>query len=148
MNQHDDLFPFDDAGHEREWLAQEEAIRRERLHLDATGNDIRDRHYRLLARALRESSQDGLPPDFATRVAIRANAAVASSARFELALLIILLVIMVVIAGTIMMIHGGEWISLLGTVLTAPNANSWLVAFAICLGASWVVERCQHRIRK
>jgi hypothetical protein len=102
MNQHiDDIPPFGDASHEREWLAQESAMRRERLHLDPAGDDARGRRYRLLARALREPPQDSLPADFAARVAARAAAAPASALRFEFVLMTALATVLAIAAGVV-----------------------------------------------
>ena len=70
-----DLPPFDDAAREREWQAQEHALRAERLGLDPAAGDARVRRYRLLARALREPMPDALPADFAQRMAAQVAAA-------------------------------------------------------------------------
>ena len=48
----DDIPRFNDPILEREWLAQENAVRRERLHLGSSGDNARSQHYRLLARVL------------------------------------------------------------------------------------------------
>lgn len=141
MNQHfDDIPPLDDAAQEREWLTQENALRRERLNLDPAGDDDRGRRYRPIAQALREPLPDGLPADFAVSVAARAAAA--PSARFENALMIVLVVALVVAAGVIIVIYGREW------ALTFTQANVWLVALAGCLGASWLMERWQRRAHR
>lgn len=146
MNQHfDDIPPFDDEAQEREWLRQETALRRERLNLDPAGDDERARHYRLLARALHESPPNGLPPDFAMRVAARAAAP--HSAGFEFVLMIALVVALVVAAGAAIATYGGEWAPSLTAIAAARNtqAGVWLMALASCLGASWLMERWQRR---
>lgn len=146
MNQHvDDIPPFDDAAQEREWLEQENTLRRERLNLDPAGDDDRGRRYRPIAKALREPLPDGLPADFAMRVAARAVATL--SARFEYALMIVLVAALVVAAGAIIMTYGSEWTRPFDAMLAAPNtrADIWLMALASCLGASWVMERWQRR---
>jgi hypothetical protein len=146
MNQHfDDIPPFDDAAQEREWLEQENTLRRERLNLDPAGDDARGRRYRPIAQALREPLPDGLPADFAMRVAARAAAT--PSARFEYALMIVLVAALVVAAGVIIMTYGSEWTRPFDAILAAPNtrANIWLMALAGCLGASWLMERWQRR---
>ena len=107
MNQHfDDIPPFDDAAQEREWLRQETALRRERLNLDPAGDDERGKQYRLLARALRESPPDGLPADFAMRVAARA--ASSHSVGVEVVLVIVLVSAMVVAAGFAVATYGAK----------------------------------------
>jgi hypothetical protein len=149
MNQHfDDIPPFDDASQEREWLAQESALRRERLNLDPAGDDERGRRYRQLARALHEPLPDGLPADFAMRVAVRAAAA--SSGRFEFVLMIVLVVALVIAAGVVIATYGGQWTSSFSAILAARNtqASVWLMALAGCLGASWLMERWQRHERR
>jgi hypothetical protein len=143
----DNIPPFDDTAHEREWLAQESAMRRERLHLDPAGDDARGQRYRLLARTLREPLQDGLPADFATRVAARAAAAPASSTRFEFVLMIALAVAMMIAAGVVTATYGGEWLPSFSAILPAPQApaSRWLLALAGCLGASWLLGQWQRR---
>ena len=150
MNQHldqhiDDIPSFDHAAQEREWLAQENALRRDRLNLDSAGDDERGRHYRLIAQALCEPPPDGLPADFAMRVARRANAA--SSARFEFGLMIVLVIALVIAAGVVIVTHGGQWMPSFNAILPARNAQAsiWLLALAGCLGASWLMERWQRR---
>jgi hypothetical protein len=148
MNQHiDDIPPFGDASHEREWLAQESAMRRERLHLDPAGDDARGRRYRLLARALREPLQDSLPADFAARVAARAAAAPASALRFEFVLMTALATVLAIAAGVVTAIYGSEWLPSFRAILPTPQAPAgrWLLAFAGCLGTSWLLGQWQRR---
>jgi hypothetical protein len=148
MNQHiDDIPPFGDSASEREWLAQESAMRRERLHLDPAGDDARGRRYRLLARALREPLQDSLPADFATRVAARAAAAPASALRFEIVLMTALAIALAIAAGVVTAIYGSEWLPSFRALLPAPQAPTgrWLLAFAGCLGLSWLLGQWQRR---
>lgn len=132
---------------EREWQAQESAMRLERLNLDPLRDDTRSRHYRLLARVLRQPPQDGLPPDFATRVAARTSALSASSARFEFVLIIALAIAMVGGASYAIATHGREWLPSFSAILPAREAlaNGWLIALSGCLGASWLMERWQRR---
>lgn len=150
MNQHIDprpnndiLPPFDDASREREWLAQESAMRRERLHLDSAGDDARERRYRLIARALREPPHEGLPADFAQRMAARVAIAPAAATRFEFVLTIALAVALLTAAGVVTAIYGSAWLPSFSALLPAPRApaNGWLLAFAGCLGASWLLAR-------
>ena len=148
MNQHidDHIPPFDDVAHEREWLAQENAMRRERLHLDSAGDDARSRRYRLLARALREPLPGGLPADFAMRVATRVAAAPASTPRFEFMLMAALAIALAIAAGVVTAIYGSAWLPSFAAILPAPQAPAtrWLLALAGCLGMSWLLGRWQQ----
>jgi hypothetical protein len=151
MNQHidDDIPPFDDTASEREWLAQESAMRRERLHLDHAADDARSRRYRLLARALREPMPDGLPADFATRVAARVAASPAPSMRFEFALMIALVIALVIAAAAVTTIYGSAWLPSFSAILPAPQApaSRWLLALAGCLGVSWLLGQWQRHVQ-
>jgi anti-sigma factor RsiW len=151
MNQHiDDIPRFDDANDEREWLAQERAMRRERLHLDAAGDDARSRRYRLLARALREPLPDALPPDFAARVAARVASAPASSTRLEFVLTTALAIALAIAAAAVTAMYGSEWLPSFSAILPAPRApaSGWLLAVGGCLGASWLLGEWQRHGRR
>ena len=153
MIQHidDHIPPFDDAAHEREWLAQENAMRRERLQLDPTGDDARSRRYRLIARALREPLPDALPADFAQqlarRVAIIPARGVASGTSFEAALMLSLAAVLVVATGAVVAIYGSTWLPSFITILPTPHAPAmhWLLALGACLGVSWLLGQWQQR---
>lgn len=152
MNRHiDDIPPFDDASHEREWLAQESAMRRERLQLDPINDDARTRRYRLLARALREPLPHALPVDFAQQLAGRVAASpaarsVTSGTRFEFTLLLALATVLVVAAGAVVAMYGDAWLSSFVAILPAPHASAtrWLLALIGCLGASWLLGQWQR----
>jgi len=145
----DGISPFDDASHEREWLMQERAMRRERLHLDAAGDDARTRRYRLLARALRQPPPDGLPADFAQRVAARVTAAPATF-RFESLLMTSLAIALGVAALVVIGVYGSQWLPSFSAMLPAPRdpAGGWLLAFAGCVGASWLLGQWQRHGRR
>ncbi len=155
MIQHidDHIPPFDDAAHEREWLAQESAMRRERLQLDPAGGDARSRRYRLLARVLREPLPDALPADFAQRLAARVAAAPASRAvsasSLESTLTLALAIVLAVAAGVVVAIYGSTWLPSFVTLLPTPHAPTthWLLALAGCLGASWLLGLWQRHAR-
>ena len=154
MNLHtdDDVPPFDDPAHEREWLAQERARHCELLQHDRVGDDARNQRYRLLARALRAPLRETLPAQFAKRVAARAAAVpakrVLADSRFEFVLTLALGLVLIVAAGTIMTIYAGTWLPAFGALLPAPQApaRGWLLALAGCVGASWLCG--QWEIRK
>lgn len=153
MNQHIDenIPPFDDPTSEREWLAQESAMRRERLHLDPAGDDARGRRYRLLARTLREPLRDNLPADFAQQLAERVAASpaarrVASGTRFEFTLLLALATVLAGAAGAVVAMYGGTWLPSFVAILPAPHASAtrWLLALIGCVGASWLLGQWQR----
>ena len=148
----DHIPPFDDAAQEREWLAQENAMRRERLQLDPAGDDARSRRYRLLARALREPLPDALPADFARQIAARVAASparrAASGTRFEFTLMLLLTIALAVAAVAVTAMYGDAWLSSFARVLPTPHspATRWLLALAGCLGASWLLGQWQRHV--
>jgi hypothetical protein len=153
MNQHfgpekDDVPPFDDAAQEREWLAQEKALRRERLSLDSAGDGERDRDYRAIARALRVPPAEGLPADFAARVAERVTASRGVSV--ESALMLALVGALAGAAGFVIATQGVEWARSFNAILLAREmpASVWLTALGGCLGATWLMERWQQHTRR
>ncbi len=147
----DHIPPFGDAAQEREWLAQENAMRRERLQLDPAGDDARSRRYRLLARTLREPLPEALPADFAwqlaARVAARPDRRAATGTRFEFALMLVLAIVLAVAAGAVVAMYGDAWLPSFATLLPTPHAPAtrWLLALAGCLGASWLLGQWQPR---
>ena len=155
MNQigDDNVPPFDDAAREREWQAQEQAMRRERLHLDSASDDARVQRYRMLARALREAPQDSLPADFAKRVAAQAAASagnVVSDTRFEFILLAAIVIALVVAVVAVITLYGDAWLPPISTMLPVPGAlaTRWLLAFAGCIGLSWLLAQWQPHGRE
>jgi hypothetical protein len=154
MIQHIDDYipPFDNAEHEREWLAQERAMQRERLQLDPAGDDARSRRYRLLARALREPLPDALPADFAQHLARRVAAiparGVASGTSFEGALMLTLAIALAIAAAAVMAIYGSAWLPSFITILPTPHAPAthWLLALGACLGVSWLLGQWQRHV--
>lgn len=148
MNPIDDpLLPFDDDASTREWLAQEQAMRRERLHLDTLGDDARTLRYRLLARALRQPPGNSLPHDFAERMAAKVGARPtprrAVDTRLEWGLMIALASTFVIAAGVVTKLYGSAWLTPLTALLPAPDpaALHWLLVLAGCLALSWLLGR-------
>jgi hypothetical protein len=111
------------------WLAQERAMK---------SGGPRGSHA-LLARTLREPGPNGLPADFATRVAARALAG--TGVQLEDGLLIALFAGLVVTAGVEVSAHGEAWAAWVGTLLPGWNAPSsaWLMTLIGCLAASWFI---------
>ncbi|MGY3039839.1 hypothetical protein ACVWWQ_001462 [Rhodanobacter sp. TND4EL1] len=146
----DHIPAFDDSAREHEWLAQETAMRRERLHLDPAGDDARSQRYRLIARNLRRPLPESLPADFAQQLAARVGAAplvsAPSAASFELHLVRALVSVLGIAAVAVIMIYGGTWLPAFGELLPHPQAPAirWLAALAGCLGISWLLGLWQR----
>jgi len=138
---------------EREWQAQERALRAERLGLDPHGDDARVRRYRLLAKALREPPATSLPADFASQVA--AQAARSGRARklrggtLETVLLAGLPGALVMTGGVAMAMYAKTWLPAVRLALPTidPQSLHWSLAFAGCLGLSWLLGALKPRDR-
>ncbi len=155
MNPHDDpLLPFDDPASENAWLAQEQAMRRERLPLDAHTDDAHVRRYRLLARALQQPLAHQLPADFAARTAALARRAAPRASRagtrFEFVLMIALAWLLVAAAAAVSVLYGGSWLAALPALVPPrdPGAARWLLAFSGCVAVSLVLEWWQGGRRR
>lgn len=146
------LPPFDDDAREREWQAQERALRAERHGLDPAGDDARQRRYRLLARALRQPPAEALPADFAARLAAQVDEAAAAPAaaggRFESMLLAALIGAFAVAAIVVLVGYGPAWLPAFRTLLPVgdPQALRWPLALAGCLGLSWLLGQGQRHL--
>ena len=127
-------FPNDDA--EREWQAQERALRHERLGLDPAEDDASVRGYRAISRALAEPPEFALPADFARRVARLAEkptSADAPGTRFERVLTWVLGVGMGITALAALTVYGGTALpSVENAMPVGLLTNQWLWALAIC----------------
>lgn len=142
MNHETDNAPrFDDPAREREWLAQEDAMRRERQHLAPTGDSPRSQRYRLLARALRSAPPDSLPADFAQQMSALAAARAygrTPTMALESVMTVALASALFVAAVAVTAIYGATWWPSFETLLPAPSTTRWLVALLGCLGISWL----------
>ncbi|MFK2877642.1 hypothetical protein [Rhodanobacter hydrolyticus] len=140
-----DIPPFDDPAQEREWQAQERALRAERLGLDPSNGDGRVRRYRLMARALREPLPSALPDDFAQQMAARVATAPArdeiGDSRSEFILMGLLGVVLVVAAGVVTADYGAAWLPAFRLLLPQPSssATEWLMALGGCVAATWLL---------
>jgi hypothetical protein len=130
---------------EREWQAQEAAIKAERLgsahELGASSAD-----YLAVARALRQPLEVNLPDDFARRVA-----ALAASYRpvaeiesgLERRLLIALAVVLGIAALVATMVYGGSWwgasISLVSQL--GKPSMAWMSSLLACIALSVVSQQ-------
>ncbi|WP_158880403.1 hypothetical protein [Rhodanobacter sp. L36] len=143
--------PFDDAAREREWLAQETAMRRERLHLDPHHDDARTQRYRMLARALRQAPEENLPPDFARQLAVQVGPVrrASSDARIELALIVLPGIALVVGLIVVTMLYGSNWLSPM-FALSQPIVASWhlLLPFVACIVFTGLLARVRPSARK
>jgi hypothetical protein len=141
---HDEPVPsLDDAG-EREWLAQENALRRERLGLDDIGDDARTQRYRLLARALHQPPTETLPEDFARQVAVLAGAVPGrrtAMPRFEIVLTAVLAGALLLAAAAVTAAYGSAWLPSFDALRPSTPSLRWLLALAACLGASAALGR-------
>ena len=146
----DDTPRFDNPIHEREWLAQENAMRRERLQLDPSGDNARSQDYRLLARALRTASPDGPGADFAQQVsslaAARAHERTAAMT-LESLMTTVLASALFVTAVAVTVIYGAAWRRSFEALLPAPPTTQWLLALIACLGVSGLVETWSRWVR-
>jgi hypothetical protein len=144
MNHHEPQ-PGDDAA-EREWQAQERAMRRERQGEDATLGDARERRYRLLDRVLREPPAAELPADFAASVAREARVldarADARDRRFERRLVAAMWSVLAVVTAGVLGLYGRQ---LSATVSIGAAQGSWLLLAAACVVATGL---CQGFLRR
>lgn len=143
-----DIPSFDDTASEREWLAQERAVRAERLGLDPNGDDARVQRYRLIARALRQPPAEALPDDFAQQVAALAMQASAPpetsrERRLEATTFACVTGIFVIAGVATIILYHQAWLPTLRLTLPAldPQTIRWPLAFAGCLGLSWLLGK-------
>jgi hypothetical protein len=145
MNHDSDHLPgFDDPQQEHEWLAQENAMRRERLHLDPAGDNARSQRYRLLARTLRTAPADGLPADFAQQMSARVSTAEHTrtpALTFERLLTKTLIGALVLAAATVTIIYGSSWWPAFKLLLPASATSQWGLALSGCLAVNWALGR-------
>lgn len=140
---------FPHAVSEREWLAQEEARRRELLQLDPDADDARVRPYRAIAHVLREPLDASLPADFARQMAaqVAVASAPATDVRFERGLTLALVIVLAIAAAAVTTLYGATWLAATTSLLPALHVVSgpWLPAFVVCIGVSWLLSKLpQH----
>lgn len=137
--------PFDRDDHEREWQAQERALRDERLRTDVHETDPRAAGYRLIARALRQPPPDLLPADFARQLAASAGH-VPLDTRLERWLVRLLTGAMLASGLVSVLLYGpGWWDAVVGSVPQASATTiNWIGAVGACMGGSWLLERMRE----
>lgn len=148
MNPHD-KHRHDNPVDEREWQAQE------RARLEArTGTHVPDAAADLAARrvadALRQPPADGLPADFAVRVARLALSqphAAAVDVRFETILLRWLVALFVAGGLVTLTVYGGTLAAQLRPAL-GVEGPAWASALAACAGLSWTLDRMLRSLRR
>lgn len=147
-----DIPPFDDHASEREWQAQERAMRAERLGLDSNRDDARVQRYRLITRALRQPPADALPADFAQQMAARAaphavSAEMPRERLLEAAWFACVIGIFVIAAAATIILYHQDWLAALRIALPTldPQTIRWPMTFAGCLGLSWVLGKLKLR---
>jgi hypothetical protein len=135
---------FDSEREQREWDAQEAALRAERAGSAASG-DAEFAQYRFVARALRTPGIDAIPRDFAAQTAARAlrEQRIANDA-VEVWLGRGLIALLLLAGAVALRVYGGE--SLLGFSFSLPDGATpgiqsvvgWSFAVAACVGISSV----------
>lgn len=128
---------------EREWLAQEQAMRDERVGVAASGSSAPEAQYRAVARALREAPAESLPPDFARQVARTAEARAANGAQFESWMLRALYAALGVSGIAALAYYGSEAVAGVD-----PTVLQWSLAIGACAAMTWSLDwarRWTHR---
>ena len=133
---------FDSEREQREWDAQEAALRAERSGSAAAG-DAEFAQYRFFARALRTPQLDAIPRDFAAATAARALREQRIANETVEVWLGRGLISLLLLAGAVALrVYGGE--SLLGFTFSVPDGATpgiqsvvgWSFAVAACVGIS------------
>ncbi|MCL1635666.1 hypothetical protein M2650_13640 [Luteimonas sp. SX5] len=123
---------------EREWLAQEQALRDERLGIVSAGGDAPEAHYRTIVRVLREPPPESLPENFAHQVAglAAARAAPARDATGFERLMLNLLGVALAMSGVVALaMYGNEAIAGVDERIVR-----WGLLLAVCAGLSWSLD--------
>jgi hypothetical protein len=144
---------FDEMGlDEREWLAQERA--RLEARGGAASGDPMVARYRTLSQALRTPMPDGLPVDFAARVARLAEANAAApvaepDAPFERDLTHVLIGVFGLSAAVVVAMYGKQWLPPIMELLHLDSsvAVNWALAAAACVGATWLTDQLRRHKR-
>jgi hypothetical protein len=130
-----------DEREQREWQAQERALRAERAGERSQG-DPAVAQYRLIARALRNPPLEPLPSDFAMRTAARVAGAQSLSEQVDVWLGRALLALLLVAGVVAVLVYNGD--SLRDFSLSMPERAalrmqalaSWGMAIAACVALS------------
>ena len=131
---------------EREWQAQERALRDERNGA-ARGDDPLQARYRLIARALRQPLPHAPPDDFAAQVAARARMQAAHAPpdlRIEQHLVRALIAVLALSAAVAVAWYGPQWLQAIAVLLPGAALN-WTLALMACVGVSWSFDLLHRR---
>jgi hypothetical protein len=138
--------PNDPDRDPREWLAQERALQLERQGAAAAHDDPQASRYRPVVRALREPLADGLPADFAQRVALLAERAATARTdldlRLERNLMRGLVAAFVLVALAASALYGQATWQAIAALVPGPRTGStsnWLVPALGCVALSWAL---------
>ena len=137
-DEHDDAAPID----EREWQAQERALRAERLHLSGDA----DPGYRRVAAALRNVPPVALPADFARRMAQRVGAATLDL-RVERWLLLACCALLAIAVPVAFALYGRSGVEVAAAVFPSLSqaAPGWLLAVTACVALNGLMEPLRRR---
>lgn len=130
-----------DEREQREWQAQESALRAERGGERSEG-DPAVAQYRLIARALRDPPLAPLPSDFAVSTAARVAGAQAANERIDVWLGRALLALLLVAGVAAVLVYNGDLLRELSvsvperTALRMQTLASWGMAIAACVALS------------
>jgi hypothetical protein len=134
---------FDTEREQREWDAQESALRAERTGVAATGEGADVARYRLVARALRSPPLDAVPNDFAARVAASVERrSRGADENVELWLERGLVALLLLAGAAALVVYNGDWLRELSFSVPERAASgiqtivSWSLAIAVCVGIS------------
>jgi len=136
---------------EREWQAQERALREERLGAMASG-DPEIAAYRQVVRALSAPLPDELPSDFARAVAAQAARLPArADSELERWLVRSLVLAFVVSALYFVASDGGAWLRASLSLLPAADlaaVRSWGLALGACVAMTWAFGRLRDPLQR
>ena len=142
---------FDNEREQREWDAQESAVRAERVGSSSV-DDADVAQYRVIARALRTPQLDAIPRDFAAETAARALREMRLASETVEVWLSRGLIALLLLAGAVALrVYGGE--SLLGFSFSVPDTVAlnvqtvigWSLAVAVCVGISSLFASARSR---
>jgi hypothetical protein len=141
---------FDDEREQREWDAQESALRAERAGEVRAGSDPAVAQYRLVARALRAPALDAIPHDFAARVAARAEREARIASDHVEVWLERALVALLLLAGIgAVLFYRDELLARFTfslperAMLGIQTVLNWSLAIAACVGLSSMLARAR-----
>lgn len=135
---------------DREWEAQELALREEQLGTEPDTGDARVNQYRLLVRALRNPPLDPMPHDFAAQTAARAERRGVEDDRLEVWLQSALLGLLAAAGIWTIAQSGGQSVQALALVIpesAAHPVSSWGAAILVCVALSSLLEHWRRRLR-